>query len=642
MGPRLALLVAVVALAAATGLPAQQVWNTVKEWDSGPENNRLDIVILGDGYTASEIPLFRTHVTNFINHYLQTSPFDRYQNSINIWRVEVESAQSGADHPMPCFTPEVLVNTALNSKYCTGGTNRCLTADTALAQSTALLNVPAYDEILVLVNDGTYGGCAGSISTSTAVHASANEVMTHELGHSIFSLADEYWTAGATYSGNEPTQVNATTHDAAGIVGNQTKWHYWMGIESISAHEGCRYYEFGLYRPRTNCKMRSLGQPLCAVCREKITKDLRESSDAFDAVSPTTSAVQVASTTLTATIPALDIGALVADWTIDGQSVGAGVITTLNGQTTYSLLPSAHLAGSFASHVVSLTLSDPTTFYRLQMPWQPFPVLSWTVNGSDADFAVTAMSLESVPGLPGELFHVNDTVTNLGTTSGPPVHVGYYLSSDATITTSDILVGERVLPSLAAGATLSLRTGCRLPLQNVFPGQQFWVGVFVNDQSEFFEPNLLDNRMVATGLVSPTNATVLSPSPVFMNLTATQTLTIPIDFGPAEGNRVYRLFPSVTAPGTGTPFGPYVGVAPFRFDEVSVIVGTGIIGWPWFQNFSGVLDANGQATALFVKPALPPGVGSTIIWFFAHTLDLDGNGQEVVPRFSEVPFVFVF
>ena len=45
----LLLLVTISTFSTLTG--AQQSWTTVKEWDSGPSNNRLDIVVLGDGYT---------------------------------------------------------------------------------------------------------------------------------------------------------------------------------------------------------------------------------------------------------------------------------------------------------------------------------------------------------------------------------------------------------------------------------------------------------------------------------------------------------------------------------------------------------------------------------------------------------------
>ncbi len=95
---------------------AQQPWTTVKEWDSGPSAERLDVVIMGDGYTAAEMPLFRTHVSNFINAWTSTVPISRYKHHINIWRVEVISQQSGADKPSPCFSPAVLVNTELDAK----------------------------------------------------------------------------------------------------------------------------------------------------------------------------------------------------------------------------------------------------------------------------------------------------------------------------------------------------------------------------------------------------------------------------------------------------------------------------------------------------------------------------------------------
>ena len=122
---------ALLALLAALALPApaQSAWTTTLVWGDGNSADRLDVVIMGDGYTAAEIPVFHTHVTNFVNAWLATAPINRYRNFVNIWRVDVESAQSGADKPSPCWATPTLVNTALDAKYCTGGIQRCLTAN---------------------------------------------------------------------------------------------------------------------------------------------------------------------------------------------------------------------------------------------------------------------------------------------------------------------------------------------------------------------------------------------------------------------------------------------------------------------------------------------------------------------------------
>ena len=57
----------------------------------------------------------------------------------------------------------------------------------------AARNVPTYDYIFVMVNDTTYGGSGGVVSTFS-VNELAGEIGLHEFGHSFAGLADEYTT----------------------------------------------------------------------------------------------------------------------------------------------------------------------------------------------------------------------------------------------------------------------------------------------------------------------------------------------------------------------------------------------------------------------------------------------------------------
>jgi hypothetical protein len=57
---------------------------------------------------------------------------------------------------------------------------------------------------------------------------------------------------------------------------------------------------------------------------------------------------------------------------------------------------------------------------------------------------------------------VADTVTNRGAAAGSFV-VGYYLSTDATVTRGDVLLGSRAVPGLAAGAASGATTQLQLP-----------------------------------------------------------------------------------------------------------------------------------------------------------------------------------
>ena len=149
---------------------------------------------------------------------------------------------------------------------------------------------------LVIVNSPLYGGSGGAVATFST-HASAAEIALHEMGHTAFGLADEYESyagcaSGETdhnnYVGGEPVEPNVTLNTNR----NTIKWKSALTSPAdalpttvnancaqcdtqanpkpagyVGAYTGARYYHCGCYRPAYDCRMRTLGQPFCAVCQ---------------------------------------------------------------------------------------------------------------------------------------------------------------------------------------------------------------------------------------------------------------------------------------------------------------------------------------------------------------------------------------
>jgi hypothetical protein len=249
----------------------------LKLWDNGPSNNRVDIVFLGDGYTAEDINVtYNSHINAMLDwmFFGNENPYPRYKNFFNVHRVDLISQERGADVP-----PQgIFRNTALDATYYFDGvTERLLYINETKAYQALRDNLPdiSLAEIrLVTVNDNKYGGGGGNFAVYAGGNRNATEIALHELGHSFNGLADEYYyTNSGIYTGAEPAAINITKSPT----GN--KWSHWLGyvqpgIGIIGAYEGAGYYEKGLYRPSVNSKMRSLGQPFDAVSREKIILDI--------------------------------------------------------------------------------------------------------------------------------------------------------------------------------------------------------------------------------------------------------------------------------------------------------------------------------------------------------------------------------
>ena len=108
------------ALAAALGTASAQTLTTIRA--NGSPANRVDLVVLGDGYTQSELAKYETDVDAFIAGLFGQSPFAEYRNHFNVHRIDLASAESGADHPSR--TPPVFKNTALDGTFDCSGIQR--------------------------------------------------------------------------------------------------------------------------------------------------------------------------------------------------------------------------------------------------------------------------------------------------------------------------------------------------------------------------------------------------------------------------------------------------------------------------------------------------------------------------------------
>ena len=87
---------AAVALAVPSAASAQLPPNKIVPLQvTGPTTERLNLVILGDGYTAAEMQKFRDQVDKHLNIQWSFEPFKSYRNYFNVYMIEVESPVSG-------------------------------------------------------------------------------------------------------------------------------------------------------------------------------------------------------------------------------------------------------------------------------------------------------------------------------------------------------------------------------------------------------------------------------------------------------------------------------------------------------------------------------------------------------------------
>lgn len=177
---------------------------------SGDPATKVDLLLIGDGYTARETAKFERDARRMIRVLFSTSPFKERQRDFNVWGLCPPASESGISRPSTGVYRDSL------STYDAFGSERyILSFDNQKLRRVA--QFAPYEFIEILANGRTYGG--GGIfnlySTVASDNAFANYVFVHEFGHHFAALADEYYTSPVAYSpasGHrvEPWEPNVT------------------------------------------------------------------------------------------------------------------------------------------------------------------------------------------------------------------------------------------------------------------------------------------------------------------------------------------------------------------------------------------------------------------------------------------------
>ncbi|WP_338767034.1 M64 family metallopeptidase [Massilia sp. METH4] len=292
---------------------------------SGPSPQKVDLLILGDGYTRAELGKFEQTAKRLADHLFTVSPFKERAADFNVWGLAVPTEESGVSRP----STNTHHASALNTRYDIFGSERyVLTTDNRALRDIAQ-HAP-YEFIEILVNNDTYGGGGiyGQFSTAAANNDWANYLFVHEFGHHFAGLADEYYTSPVAYQSSaerpEPWEPNVTAlRDPANV-----KWKHfvkpgtplptpWPKAEyeahsreyqkvrarlrkdnrpesemsklfaddlawtnrlfskaphrhAVGAFEGANYEAKGYYRSQQQCLMFDRSEAFCAVCAEAV------------------------------------------------------------------------------------------------------------------------------------------------------------------------------------------------------------------------------------------------------------------------------------------------------------------------------------------------------------------------------------
>ncbi len=358
-------------------------------YDNGPDSNRLNIVVFGDGYIAGQEDFFRLDVQSFIGDMFSTPPFYQYESYFNVYAIFVPSNEAGSDHP----SSGIYRDTYFSSTYDSYGITRLITippndydsdynhGEGRIFDLLATYK-PDYDILILLVNDTQYGGSGGILAISS-LNSSSSDVTMHELGHSFGGLADEYEDYTPGYSGYESPNTTAET------VRELIKWTDWIEpstpiptpentsyIGIVGLFEGACYETYGWYRPMFFCKMRETTRQFCSVCREELVKAEYAMLSPIDSVSPVQSTLELLPTeTMTFTAqplvpPGHELG---VQWYLDGTPIVGATATDYELDGAVLSNPS-YVLEARVFDTTSLVKNDPAGLLTDAWSWTVSPV----------------------------------------------------------------------------------------------------------------------------------------------------------------------------------------------------------------------------------------------------------------------------
>jgi hypothetical protein len=256
--------------------------------DNGPDAQRFNIVLAGDGFTQANQGPFDSACDLFVQA-LTTSPwYPAIGHTINVHKINVYSDQNGADEPAPCSAGTTAETYFDGRVVCINATSWYVSMDDSFPEAFFDQQFPGYGAGAVIVNTTKGGGLDGGSLIAVGLGSSGNPqgVLMHELGHAIGALADNYYIGGQ-YPPYEAPNLTAQTDLA------QVKWRHWFVQDTpppVLTNPDCNSFYYpqpnpvgddylpglyassftncGWFRPTFKCRMFHSSEEFCQVCVE--------------------------------------------------------------------------------------------------------------------------------------------------------------------------------------------------------------------------------------------------------------------------------------------------------------------------------------------------------------------------------------
>ena len=190
----------------------------------------------------------------------------------------------------------------------------------------------------------------------------------------------------------------------------------------------------------------------------------------------------------------IDATITTGDIRIGTRSIGSLAAGTSNSATTSVTIPATRAAGTYYIGAIADYNSTRAETNETNNALTGNTIVL-TIG---ADLVMTAVS-GPASGTKGTSIGISNTVKNQGTGGASSFTVGLYLSTDATITTTDLRIGTRSVSSLAVGVSSSTTTTLTIP--TTLAAGTYYIGAIADYTNMAKENNETNNARVGNTLM---------------------------------------------------------------------------------------------------------------------------------------------
>jgi len=234
----------------------------------------VDVLFIPEGYTSGQLSDFDAVVDDRIREIQSRPDWGQYNDTFNFWAYEVASRDSGVD------TEQRQVDSAFD--YSVGppqGQSRMRRPQTTDAgyRLVKQLGAQAGAEVtVVVINSPNIRSNGGNGVVNLAPDDRRPGVISHELGHAVLGLADEYsdGRGAQCYWGDAPNvsmSADLSRLRWSDLVESNTPLPTPTRVDEIGAYSGAATCDQA-YRPTLDCMMRSNAAEVCPVCEREMQR----------------------------------------------------------------------------------------------------------------------------------------------------------------------------------------------------------------------------------------------------------------------------------------------------------------------------------------------------------------------------------